>query len=146
MLRINSLGVTLLLIIMIVVGCGPTKGRSPVVLDGAYRFTNIVTESNCMKSGIAEGAWGNTIVEFSRDNSTLSWSQFYVGEYMQGMQISEINGNQANFVDMNTDFNASHLKWNAMILFSDTGFAGTGEFMMNECEGLFTVVGTLLHH
>ena len=56
MLRINSLGVTLVLIIMIAVGCGATKGRSPVVLDGAYRFSNVVTESNCTKAGLTEGA------------------------------------------------------------------------------------------
>ena len=116
------------------------------MLEGAYRFSNIVTKSNCMKPSIAKGAWGNTIVEFSQNNSTLNWSQFYVGEYMQGMQISKFKDNQAKFIDMNTDFNASQLKWNATVSFSDTGFTGTGDFKVQECGGTFTVVGTRLHH
>jgi hypothetical protein len=65
---------------------------------------------------------------------------------MQGMQISKFKGNQAKFIDMQTDFNASQLKWNATILFSDTGFTGTGDFNVQECGGTFTVVGTRLHH
>ena len=62
------------------------------------------------------------------------------------MQESEIIGIQANFVGMNTDFNSSQLEWDAMISFSDNGFAGTGAFAMKDCEGLFRVVGTRLQH
>ena len=56
MLRINSLGVALMMVLMITVGCGSTQTKSPVMLEGAYRFSNIVTESNCMKPGVTKGA------------------------------------------------------------------------------------------
>ena len=146
MLRINSLGVILILMIVIAVGCSSTQEKSPMMVEGAYRFSNTVTESNCMIPGITKGARGNTIAEISQNGDTLTWSQFYVGEYMQGIQISKFKGNQAEFIDMNTDFITSQLKWNATILFSDTGFTGTGDFKVQECDGTFTVVGTRLHH
>jgi hypothetical protein len=45
MIRIESLGVALMMVILITVGCGSTQTKSPVMLEGAYRFSNIVTES-----------------------------------------------------------------------------------------------------
>ena len=146
MLRINSLGVALMMVLMITVGCGSTQTKSPVMLEGAYRFSNIVTESNCMIPGITKGAWGNTVVEFSQNDANLTWSQFYVGEYMQGVQISKFKNNQAEFIDMKTNFITSQLIWNATISFSDTGFTGTGDFKVQECDGTFAIVGTRLHH
>ena len=142
MLRINSLGVVLILMIVIVVGCSTTQEKSSIMVEGAYRFRSTITDSNCMMPDITKGASNNTIVVISQNGTTLTWSQFIIGENMQGIQTSKVKGNQANFIDMKTTFITSDLKWNATILFSNTGLEGIGDFKVQECEGMFKVEGT----
>ena len=142
MLRINSLGVILILMIVIAVGCSTTQEKSSNMVEGAYRFKSTITDSNCMMPDIATGASNNTIVVINQNGTTLAWSQFIIGNNMQGMQTSKVKGNQAEFIDMKTIFISSDLKWNATILFSNTGLAGIGDFKVQECEGMFKVEGT----
>ncbi|MBW2633653.1 MAG: hypothetical protein JRE14_05920 [Deltaproteobacteria bacterium] len=142
MSHINSLGVILILMIVIAVGCSSTQEKSSMMVEGGYRFSNTVTESNCMIPDLTKGASNNTIVTISQNGAALTWSQFFIGDNMQGIQISKFKGNQAQFIDMRTNFINSQLKWNATILFSDTGFTGTGNFKVQECDGIFTIAGT----
>ena len=142
MLRINSLGVVLILMILISVGCSSTQEKSSIMVEGGYRFSSTITDSNCMMPDITKGASNNTIVIISQNGTKLTWSQFLIGENMQGIQTSKIEGNQAKFIDMKTNFTTSDLKWNATILFSNTGLAGIGDFKVQECEGMFKIEGT----
>ena len=142
MLRINSLSVILKLMIVTAVGCSTTQEKSSILVEGTYRFKSTITDSNCMMPDITKGASDNTIVVISRNGATLTWSQFFIGENMQGIQTSKFKGNQAEFIDMKTNFITSELKWNATILFTDTGLTGTGDFKVQECEGMFIVKGT----
>lgn len=144
MLRINYIGIILILVIIVAVGCSTTQKKPSAMFEGGYRFRSTVIESNCMMSEITIGASHNTVVIIGQDGATLTWSQFFVGEVMKGMQISTSEGNQAKFIDMKTIFLTSQLNWNATMLFSDTGFTGTGDFMTQDCEGKFTVIGTRL--
>ena len=142
MLRINSLGVVLILMILISVGCSSTQEKSSIMVEGGYRFSSTITDSNCMMPDITKGASNNTIVIISQNGTKLTWSQFLIGENMQGIQTSKIEGNQAKFIDMKTNFTTSDLKWNATILISNTGLAGIGDFKVQECEGMFKIEGT----
>ncbi len=49
MLRINSLGVVLMLMIVIAVGCSTTQEKSSIMVEGAYRFRSTITDSNCIR-------------------------------------------------------------------------------------------------
>ena len=144
MSRINLSGIVFILFVIVAVGCSTTQKKPSTLFEGGYRFRSTVTESNCMMPEIAIGASDNTLVVISQDGATLTWNQFFVGEVMQGMQISTSEGNQAKFNDMKTIFLTSQLNWNATILFSDVGFTGTGDFKVQSCDGKFTVVGTRL--
>ena len=145
MTRINTLCVILILIIMITVGCSRTQKKSTMMVDGGYRFSNIITESNCMVPDITKGVSYETIVTINQNGTTLTWSQFCIGCNTQGILMSELEGNQAKFIDMKTSLFNSPIKWNATILFSDTGFTGEGDFTMQDCEGVFTIAGTQFH-
>lgn len=144
MSRINYLRIILIVVIALAVGCSTAQKKPSTMFEGGYRFRSTVTESNCMMPEITKGASDNTLVIISQDGATLTWNQFFVGEVMQGIQISTFEGDQAKFIDMKTIFLTSQLNWNATILFSDIGFTGTGDFKVQECDGTFTVVGTRL--
>ena len=142
MSRTNSLGVILMLMIVIAVGCSTTQEKPPIKFEGGYRISNTITESNCMIPDITKGASNSTTVTIFLNRGTLTWGRFFIGDCNQGIQHSKFKGNQAQFIDMKTNFITSTLEWNASILFSDDGFTGTGDFKVHECEGIFTIAGT----
>lgn len=98
MLRINLSGVVIILVVVVVVGCSTTPEKTSTMFEGGYRFRSTVTESNCMMPEISKGASDNTLVVISQDGAKLTWNQFFVGEVMQGMQISTCDSNQAKFI------------------------------------------------
>ena len=68
--------------IVIAVGCSSTQEKSSMMVEGGYRFSNTVTESNCMIPDLTKGASNNTIVTISQNGAALTWSQFFVGDNM----------------------------------------------------------------
>ena len=140
--RVNLLWTMLVLMLVVAVGCSTTQEKPPMMVEGEYKISNTITESNCMIPELTKGVSNTTTVTISRNSGNLIWGRFYTGNVNHGIQRSKIKDNQAQFIDMKTNFITSTLGWNATILFSDDGFKGTGDFKVHECEGVFTIAGT----
>ena len=55
---------------------------------------------------------------------------------------SNFKGNTAEFVDKNTKWINTFVKWNAAIVFSENEFSGSGDFNVQGETGKFTITGT----
>ena len=112
---------------------------------GEYELTVNITETSCWSEGleITESVNCNTII--TQDGSILEWSTFQLGSLQFASIKSDIKGNEAIFVDITAPYGTNRMKWNATILFTETGFSGTGDMKARgsfACKGKFDITGT----